>query len=169
MQTKTKRIVLAALMASLTYVATIIIKIPSPLKGYLNLGDCLVLVTGWILPPMYSFLAAGLGSALADVFSGYIIYAPATFFIKGTMAVIAWKCFVWLRKKLKLFPSRVISGIASELVMILGYFLFEGFLYGFIPSLVNIPANGIQGVAGLLIGIPLSKLYETWKISANQD
>ena len=38
-----------------------IIKIPSPLKGYLNLGDCVVLLAGWMLPPTYGFLAAGLG------------------------------------------------------------------------------------------------------------
>ena len=32
----TQRIVMAALLAALTCVATMIIKIPSPLKGYLN-------------------------------------------------------------------------------------------------------------------------------------
>ena len=72
MNTRTKKIVLAALMAALACVATMIIKIPSPLKGYLNLGDCIVLVSGWMLSPTYGFLAAGLGSALADVFSGYV-------------------------------------------------------------------------------------------------
>ena len=63
MNTRTKKIVMAALMAALTCVATMIIKIPSPLKGYINLGDCIVLVSGWILSPAYGFLAAGLGSA----------------------------------------------------------------------------------------------------------
>ena len=67
----TQRIVMAALLAALTCVATMIIKIPSPLKGYLNLGDCVVLLAGWMLSPTYGFLAAGLGSALADTFSGY--------------------------------------------------------------------------------------------------
>ena len=42
----TKRIVIAAMLAALTCVATMIIKIPSPLKGYLNLGDCVVLLAG---------------------------------------------------------------------------------------------------------------------------
>ena len=44
----TRRIVTAALMASLVCVATMIVKIPSPLKGYLNLGDCVVLLSGWL-------------------------------------------------------------------------------------------------------------------------
>ncbi|MBR6694535.1 MAG: ECF transporter S component, partial [Clostridia bacterium] len=60
MNTRTKKIVMAALMAALACVATMIIKIPSPLKGYLNLGDCIVLVSGWMLSPTYGFLAAGL-------------------------------------------------------------------------------------------------------------
>ena len=37
MHNKTKKIVMAALLAALACVATMIIKIPSPLKGYLNL------------------------------------------------------------------------------------------------------------------------------------
>ena len=160
MNTRTKKIVMAALMAALACVATMIIKIPSPLKGYLNLGDCIVLVSGWMLSPTYGFLAAGLGSALADVFSGYVTYAPATFVIKGVMALVAFYGFKLLHNKLGDLPSRIVSGIVAEIVMILGYFVFEGFLYGFIPSAVNIPANGVQGIAGLIIGVILMKIFE---------
>lgn len=156
---------MAALMAALACVATMIIKIPSPLKGYLNLGDCIVLTAGWLLSPTYGFLAAGLGSALADVFSGYVTYAPATFIIKGLMALIAFYGFKLLNKKIGNLPSRIISGIVAEIVMILGYFVFEGFLYGFIPSAVNIPANGVQGIAGLIIGVILIKVFEKNKIT----
>ena len=165
MNTKTKKIVMAALMAALACVATMIIKIPSPLKGYLNLCDCFVLTAGWLLSPTYGFLAAGLGSALADVFSGYVTYAPATFIIKGLMALIAFYGFKLLNKKIGNLPSRIISGIVAEIVMILGYFVFEGFLYGFIPSAVNIPANGVQGIAGLIIGVILIKVFEKSKIT----
>ena len=160
----TKRIVIASMLAALVCVATMIIKIPSPLKGYINLGDCVVLLSGWLLSPLYGFLAAGIGSALADVFSGYIAYAPATFVIKGLMAIIAYFGFRLLHKRLGSFSSRIISGTLSEIIMILGYFIFEGFLYGFVPSLVNIPANAVQGVAGLIIGIILIKLFEKNKI-----
>lgn len=64
----TEKIVIAAMFASLTCVATMIIKIPSPFKGYLNLGDCVVLLSGWMLSPAYALLAAGLGSALQIYF-----------------------------------------------------------------------------------------------------
>ena len=150
---KTRKMVIAAMLAALTCVATMIIKIPSPLKGYINLGDCVVLAAGWMLAPGYGFFAAGIGSALADIFSGYVLYAPATFIIKGMMALIAHFIYRMLR-------SRIISGILAEIIMVAGYFLFEGMLYGFGPSVVNIPANTVQGIAGLILGCLLMKIFE---------
>lgn len=165
MNKRTKQIVITALMSALACVATMIIKIPSPLKGYLNLGDCIVLVAGWSLSPTYGFFAAGFGSALADMFSGYLIYAPATFIIKGIMALVAFYGFKLLCKKMGNLYSRIISGIVAEIIMALGYFLFEGFMYGFVPSLLNIPANGVQGVAGVIIGVALMKMLEKSRIT----
>ena len=157
---KTKKIVMAAMFAALCCVATMIIKIPSPLKGYLNLGDCIVLLSGFMLSPVYAFLAAGIGSALADIFAGYVVYAPATFIIKGVMALIAFYGFKLLHKKSGGTPSRIISGIVAEIVMVMGYFVFEGFMYGFAPSAVNIPANAVQGVAGIILGVILAKIFD---------
>lgn len=165
MNKETKRLVTAALLAALTCVATMVIKVPSPLNGYLNLGDCIVLLAGWMLSPALGFLSAGLGSALADVISGYVTYAMPTFIIKGLMALIAFYGFKLLNKRLGDVLSRIISGISAEITMILGYYLFEGFLYGFIPSAVNIPANAVQGVAGLVLGVLLIKLFQRAKIS----
>ena len=150
---------MTALMMACVCAATIIIKVPSPLKGYLNLGDCAVLMAGWILSPGYGFLAAGVGSALADLFSGYMTYVPATLVIKGLMALIVYACYKLMSKRLGSLVSQIIGGVIAEVVMVLGYFVFEGFLYGFVPSLVNIPANCVQGAAGLILGIILIRLY----------
>ena len=165
MNNTTKKTVIAALLASLCCVATMVVKIPSPLNGYLNLGDCIVLICGWALSPAYGFLAAGLGSALADLFAGYIVYAPATFFIKGAMALTAY--FLVRKLKAKKTTARLIGGVLAELLMILGYFVFEGFLYGFLPSAVNIPANAVQGVAGIVLGLVLMQLFDKIKVRFN--
>ena len=157
MENKTRKIVTASLLAALVCVATMAIKIPSPLKGYLNLGDSIVLTAGWSLSPAYGFLAAAIGSAFADIFSGYPIYAPATFLIKGIMALIALYSYKFLSKKIQTVPSKVLSGILAESFMILGYYVFEGFMYGFITSIVNIPANAIQGIAGIITAIVISR------------
>ncbi len=165
MKNLTQKIVMSALISALVCVATMIIKIPSPLKGYINLGDCVVLLSGWVLPPVYAFLAAGIGSALADLFSGYIVYAPATFIIKGLMALIAYGLFKLISKKTSTLAKKIISGIAAELFMILGYFLFESALYGAAAALVNIPANAVQGIVGVILGIALSKVFQKSKIT----
>ena len=164
MDKKLKKIVMTALVASLVCVATMIIKLPSPLNGYINLGDCMVLLAGWMLSPAYGFIAAGLGSALADLFSGYVIYAPATALIKGLMALAAFYVFKLSNKKLGKLSSRIISGVLAEIIMVLGYLIFEGFMYGFVASAVNIPANSVQGIVGLIIGIVLIKVFEKHKI-----
>ena len=165
MHSKIKKLTVSALLAALACVATMVIKIPSPLHGYINLGDCMVLLAGWILAPGYGFLAAGLGSALADLFSGYAMYAPATFLIKGAMALIAFACFKLMNKRFGRLPSQIIGAVLAEIVMVLGYYVFEGFMYGFIPSAVNIPANAVQGTAGLILGIILVKVFERLKIT----
>ncbi len=156
MVNKTKKIVFSALLASLVCVATMVIKIPSPLSGYINLGDGVVLLCGWLLGPVYGFLAAAVGSALADLFYGYMVYVPATFVIKGAVALIA--CV--LSKKTKKF----IGAIAAEAVMVAGYYVFEGFLYGFGASLVNIVPNIVQATAGIIVGLLLIGVFKKTNI-----
>lgn len=165
MRKVTRSVVFAAMFAALVCVATMLVKIPSPLKGYINLGDCMVLAAGFMLSPLYGFLAAGLGSALADLFAGYATYAVATFIIKGLMALIVCFGVRWIAKHMKKTVARILCGILAELVMIGGYFLFEGVLYGFGASLVNIPANAVQGAAGILLGVLLTTALERSKIN----
>lgn len=164
MKKQTRLVVTSALIAALVCVATYIVKIPSPLKGYVNLGDCMVLFAGWCLSPVYGFLSAGLGSALADLFSGYAVYAPATFVIKGLTALTAFAVCKLIGKKLRPLTSHIISGVLAEAVMVLGYFLFEGIMYSFTASLVNIPSNAVQGVVGLILGIVIMKIFQKTKI-----
>ena len=165
MGAQTKKLVVTALMAALSCVATMVIEIPSPMKGYVNLGDSIVLTAGWLLSPVWGFCAAGIGSALADLLSGYVIYVPATLIIKGLMAIVAYYGFALLHTKCGNLTSRIIGGIAAELVMIAGYFVFAGFLYGYGAAALNIPGNAVQGVVGIVIGIVLTQILEKSKIS----
>ena len=160
---KLKLTIISALFAALVCVATMVVKIPTPLNGYINLGDCVILVAAFTLPCGYGFLAAGIGSCLADILSGYTAYAPATFVIKGFMVLVV--CLV--TKLLKVNKSnfvKVVSVVLAELTMVLGYYIFEGFMYGFVPSLANIPMNLIQGVAGLVLAVVLIKVLEKQKL-----
>ena len=61
---KIRTMVMAAVLAALTCVATMVVQIPSPMQGYVNLGDCIVLLSGWILGPWWGAAAGGIGSML---------------------------------------------------------------------------------------------------------
>ena len=83
------------------------------------------------------------------------------------MALIAYGVFKFLKNKTRKNSARIISGVLAEIIMVLGYFIFEGFLYGFIPSIVNIPVNAVQGIVGIVIGTILIKIFEKNKIMIN--
>ena len=160
MKDRIRTMTAAAMFAALTCVATMIIKIPSPMKGYLNMGDCMVLLSGWMLPPGYGFLAAGLGSALADMLCGYGVYVPATFAIKAMMAIAAHYSFRRLQQRCGLRPARIIAGMLAEITMVFGYFVFESVLYTAPSAALNVIANCVQGGVGMILGIVLAQIFE---------
>ena len=144
-----KNISFAALFAALCFVSTFVITVPLP-NGYFNTGDIFVLLSGWFLGPLYGAAAAAVGSALADVLSGFAFYAPATFFIKGIDAVLAWLLWKTIKTAVKKpsldFICRALSALTAETFMVLGYFLFESALYTFAGGTVALLGNTMQGV-----------------------
>ena len=77
MKDNLKKHITAALFAALTFAATMAVRIPTPgTSVYIHPGDALVILSGVILGPSSGFLAAGIGSALADLLGGYFVYVP---------------------------------------------------------------------------------------------
>ncbi len=152
-----KKIVMSALFAALTCAATFIIRIPTPgTVGYIHPGDALVILSGLILGPSYGFAAAGIGSALADLLGGYIIYVPVTFIVKGVAALIAGELYRRIgHAKKRQYAAVALSGFADIILVIGGYFLYEMCLYGTPAAVTNILANLLQGAGGLLISLIL--------------
>ena len=149
------RLVLCALFAALACVATMVIQIPSPMQGYVNLGDCIVLLGAFVLGPIYGALAGGIGSALADILTGYALYAPATLVIKAIMGLCAGGLFKAFRKKNR-YVALLSGGIAAEVVMVFGYFLYAMLLLGEgIAALASVPGNLFQGAVGIVVSFVL--------------
>jgi len=151
---KTKKLVLAALFSALTAVATMIILPVPALHGYVNGGDAVVIVGAFLLEPAWGAIAAGLGSALSDLFYGYFIYAPATFIIKGLMALAAGAILRNLRIKKRLVPA-ILGSITAEIIMIAGYFAYELVIYGLGGAIADVAPNTIQGIFGAFAGTVL--------------
>ncbi len=149
---KVRRIVMIGLFTALTCAATMIIRIPSPTGGYINPGDSIVLLSAFLLGPLGGALAAAMGSGFADLLSGYAAYAPATFIIKGTMALCAGLIYQRIKLKNKNLTA-IIAGVAAEIIMILGYFLFTSTVIGIgAAALVEVPGNVVQGIFGIAAG-----------------
>ena len=152
MNNNLKKLILAALFAALSCVATMSIRIPTPgTGGYIHPGDAIVILSGVILGPVWGFLAGGIGSALSDLISGYFIYVPITFVIKGLVALAAGLLYQKVGKNQKSrYIAVILSGVADIILVAGGYFVCEFFIYG-AGAAASIPANIIQGVGGLVI------------------
>ena len=163
-----KHLSFTAVLAALCCVSTVFFVVPLPASGYFNMGDVFVLLSGWLLGPLYGAAAelesraaaAGLGTMLADVVGGYASYAPATLVIKAVMAVAAYFVSRLLKKairreKLDVLP-RAVSALVGEALMVLGYFFFEGVLLGMgMGAAPNLLGNALQGVCCFLIAVIL--------------
>ncbi len=157
---KTSDLTLTALFAAMVCVATILIKIPVPAtQGYIHFGDAFVILAG-IFPGMgLGMLSAGIGSGLADLFSGYPVYSPVTFGIKALCAITVSLIY---KKTAHRIPSPmarlILGGIASTAIVTGGYLIFELILYGS-AAFVEIPMNLIQGGSGIAISCALYPLF----------
>ncbi|MBQ1351093.1 MAG: ECF transporter S component [Oscillospiraceae bacterium] len=147
--------VLAAMFAALAFAATNIVHIPIPAtNGYIHLGDCVVLLGAFLLGPSYGAAAGGIGSALADILSGYALYAPGTFVIKAAVAVVAGLLMHALSHRTKAAP--VLAGICGEFIMIFGYFVYESIVLGYgLAATGSIAGNAVQAVAGVILSVLL--------------
>lgn len=156
---KLRKLTNSGLMAALVVVGTMAIRIPTPTKGYIHIGDSVVYLCGIILGPLYGAVAAGLGSFLADILAGYVVYAPATLVIKFLDAMLVG--FIYGRftknnpgnlRKLAVFSLAVFWG---GLIMVSGYLAFESILYGFPTAVLGIVPNITQAVAGGILLAPI--------------
>ena len=159
-----KLLVLAALFTALTIVATIVIQIPS-MRGYINLGDCVVLLSAWILGPLVGAAAAGVGSALADILTGYAYYAPGTLVIKAAMGLAAGLIFRAVAGKkgmgIRALAGQAAGAVAAETIMVLGYFGYAGLLLGEgLGAAAGIPGNLVQAIFGIVIALALVQILE---------
>ena len=124
---RTRMVVMAAAFAALACVATMVVKVPSPTGGYMNLGDTVVLLGGYLLGPAWGALAGSIGPAPGGCLLGSPIYAPATLVIKAGMAALAAACHqAFGRDRVPL--GLAACGIMGELPMVVGYWLYDALL-----------------------------------------
>lgn len=154
-----RMLVRAALFAALTCLMTLVIQIPATTGGYINVGDVGVLLSAWALGPLWGGAAAAIGSALADLLS-WPAYAPATFIIKFAMASVAAVMFRAAKKQDRKYIGMMLAAVAAELIMVVGYFLFESAVVGVGAAAASSLFNLVQGTVGTVAGVAAGMLLD---------
>ena len=145
------QISLIAVMSALVTVGTIIVQIPNTMGGYFNVGDVMIFIAALTFNPIVGGIAGGLGSAIADIFLGFPLFALPTLIIKGLEGLFA----SFIANKKSVYRD-ILAVVVAGTVMVIGYFIVEIYLWGLGGALGEIPANIAQIFFGGLIGIPIA-------------
>ena len=150
--TSTRRLVLNGVLMALTIVVTMTSKVPIPGGyGYVNLGDAVVLLAALLLGRKNGAYIGGIGSALADIFLGYLMFAPLTLITKGLEGYLCG----YIYEKFPSLTASVIASIVGGIVMVTGYFIGEIFMYDLGVSLAAVWPNIMQAIAGVIVALIL--------------
>ncbi len=146
-----RRMTLAALMAALIFVLTVLPRIPTPVGGYIHLGDVGITFAALAFGPWVAALAGGMGTALADLSAGYAQFALASLLVHGLQG---WLMGLLVRRRLAAVPV-LAAVLVGTVVLVGGYFLAEVVLLSVAVALTEIPLNIVQGLVGGLVGVSL--------------
>ena len=147
---------MSGIFSALVFVITAYLHIPT-YNGYVHCGDGFIFIAACLLPMPYSVIVGVLGAMLADLLTGFAIWAPGSMIIKGLLALL-FTCksnkILTVRNLIMLLPAALISAG--------GYYLYEVLITGsFVASLAGIPGSLTQAAASsivfVVIGIALDK------------
>jgi uncharacterized membrane protein len=151
-------VALLAIMTALATIMTLVIQIPYPgTSGYFNFGDTMVMLGGLLLGPVGGFFSGGVGSALADVISGYTFYAPITLVVKGLEGMAVGYFSFKVKEHVRISKWDAIGVLVGAFIMLLGYFTAQVILFGLAVAIgelvtVNLAQVVIGGAVALLVG-----------------
>ena len=78
---------LSGVLSALVFVITAYLHIPT-YNGYVHCGDGFIFIAACILPMPYSITVGVVGAMLADLLTGYAIWAPGSMIVKGLLALL---------------------------------------------------------------------------------
>jgi len=145
-------IALMAVLIALTAAFTIAIQIPiGATGGYWNPSSIAITFSGLAFGPWVGGVAGGVGTAIADLATGYGQFAPISLLAHGLEGFLIG----WLGRKRRTLPGMIFAWSMGSLAMILVYLLGGALLKGWPASFGEVPFNVFQAIVGGLVGIPL--------------
>lgn len=162
----TKKIALNGLMIALVFLGTYLTRIPGPVPpGYINFGDAIIMIAAILLGRNTGLVAGSIGSAIADIVSGGMIFAPFTFIIKGVEGFVIGLIVTNAGEDRKGEALKIIAVIIGSGIMVAGYFFAEltalqifDKTFGYTAAITELPLNLIQGGISIIIGYALTSV-----------
>ena len=147
------------MFSALVFVITAYLHIPT-YNGYVHCGDGFIFIAACILPMPYSIVVGVLGAMLADLLTGFAIWAPGSMIIKGLLA------FLFTCKSKKIVTKRnLVMLLPAALISALGYYLYEALIIGsFIASLSGIPGSLVQALASSIVFVAIGLAMDRYNI-----
>jgi len=164
-----RKITVHALAIAFVCVSTMLIQIPIPL-GYMHLGNACILLAGVFFGPVTGLLAGGIGSAMADLLTGYTQWVLPTLLIKSLMGfLIGW--IARPKKGIRMSAIRTfLACFAGMAVMVAGYFLAGSLLYGSLyTGALQIPELALEAVLGTLLFYAFGLVLDKAKVNRFLD
>ena len=169
--TKTLSIVQVALMIAITTLVTMTVRVPT-YAGYTHLGDSMIFLSVILLGKRKAVVSSAIGMCLADILGGYLVWAPFTLIIKGSMALIAALIVYRGTNKGNNVVNNIVAFVAAGIWMVFAYYIAGAFVtsfllsenvtfaQGLVVSLKDIPANIVEVLVGIVLAVPLSKMIK---------
>ncbi|USK62489.1 ECF transporter S component [Peribacillus asahii] len=158
-RTQTFDLILTAMLIALVFVATFFLNIRLPIAangGLVHLGTAMLFIASILFGPKKGAMAGAIGMGLFDLVSGWTLWAPFTFVVRGLQGYIVGKIAWSNGRNGTSVAFNLLGTILSIPVMLAGYYVCEGVLYGsWIAPLASIPGNLTQIVVGICIAIPV--------------
>ncbi|MGO3751138.1 MAG: ECF transporter S component [Peptoniphilaceae bacterium] len=161
---KTKDLTITALFIALVYVFTWLIKIQLPFSnqgGLIHLGNVPFFIACIIFGKKIGIISGTVGMTLFDLTSGWVAWAPITFFTNIAIGLAVSK-IAYNKDKTSTY---LLAILIAAILKVLGYYIGEAILINsLIVPLKSIPGNIIQillsAIILLIIIKPLRKAFE---------
>lgn len=142
----TKDMVETGLLTALVFVATSFINIRLPIAasgGLVHLGTAMLVIASVVFGKEKGAIAGAVGMTIFDLSSGWALWAPFTFVIRGIMGYVLGAISYSNNKNGDNIIINIIAVILSGAWMIAGYYLTEVILYGnWFSPVASIPEIG---------------------------
>lgn len=160
---KVKNLTCAAVFAAVIYIFTAYFHIPN-WNGYIHGGDAFLYLAASVLTPGYAAAAGAIGAGMADLLSGYAVWAPGTIAIKSLTVL----CFTAKTDRI-LCRRNYAALLPAFFICTGGYYLYECLITGnFAAPLAGIPGSAVQSclsaVLYLAIGQSLDRSHMKQKL-----